>query len=53
MQEMARQLQARGLPAYFDLDIAIKSLGYAAYYSRAKSSLQDWENSKRKIGNCN
>ena len=53
MQEMARQLQARGLPAYFDLDIAIKSLGYAAYYSRAKSSLQDWENSKRKIENCN
>jgi acyl-CoA synthetase (NDP forming) len=53
MQEMARQLQARGLPAYFDLDIAIKSLGYAAYYSRAKSSLQNWENSKRKIENCN
>jgi acyl-CoA synthetase (NDP forming) len=41
MQEMARQLQARGLPAYLDLDTAIKALGYAASYSRFKSSLED------------
>jgi len=34
MYELARQLQARGLPAYLDLDTAIKSLGAAAYYSR-------------------
>ena len=53
MQEMARQLQVRGLPAYLDLDIAIKALSCAAYYSRAKSSLQDWQNSKKRIRNCN
>ena len=53
MQEMARQLQARGLPAYLDLDVAIKALGCAAYYSRIKSSLRDWENSKKRTGNCN
>jgi hypothetical protein len=39
MQEMSRQLQARSLPAYLDLDLAIRSLGYAAYYSKAKASL--------------
>lgn len=39
MGELARQLQARGLPAYFDLDIAIKALGYAAYYSKFKSEV--------------
>ncbi len=39
MHELVRQLQARGLPAYLDLDIAIKSLGAAAYYSRFKSEL--------------
>ena len=38
MEELARQLQACGLPAYFDLDLAIKSLGCAAHYSRAVSS---------------
>lgn len=53
MQEMARQLQARGLPAYLDLDIAIKALGYAAYYSRAKSSSQDWKDSRKRIRNLN
>ena len=37
MEEMARQLQSRGLPAYFDLDMAIKALGAAAYYSKVKS----------------
>ncbi len=39
MQELARQLQAKGLPVYMDLDMAIKSLGYAAYYSKIKSTL--------------
>jgi acyl-CoA synthetase (NDP forming) len=39
IHEMSRQLQARGLPTYLDLDLAIKSLGYAAYYSRVKASL--------------
>lgn len=38
-QELSRQLQARGLPAYLDLDLAIRSLGYAAYYSRVRASL--------------
>jgi len=47
MLELARQLQARRLPAYLDLDIAIKALGCAAYYSRIKSSLQDWKSSKQ------
>jgi hypothetical protein len=36
---MSRRLQAEGLPAYLDLDLAIRSLGYAAYYSRIKASL--------------
>jgi len=53
MLEMARQLQARRLPAYLDLDIAIKALGCTACYSRTRSSLQYWENSKRRMGNCN
>ena len=39
IHEMSRQLQARSLPAYLDLDLAIRSLGYAAYYSRVKASL--------------
>jgi len=53
MLEMARQLQARGLPAYLDLDIAIKALGCAAYYSRTRSNLQYWDNSRERMGNCN
>lgn len=44
MQELARQLQAKGLPAYLDLDIAIKALGCAVYYSKVKSSLQRRKN---------
>jgi hypothetical protein len=39
-QELSRQLQARGLPAYLDLDLAVRSLGYAAYYSRVKAGLR-------------
>ncbi len=30
MEDLARRLQACGLPAYFDLDMAVKSLGHAA-----------------------
>ncbi|MBN2098130.1 MAG: CoA-binding protein [Dehalococcoidia bacterium] len=41
LQEMSRRLQAQGLPAYLDLDLAIRSLGYAAYYSRVKASLDE------------
>jgi acetyltransferase len=39
IQEMSRQLQARGLPAYSDLDLAVRSLGYAACYARVKAGL--------------
>jgi hypothetical protein len=39
IQEMSRRLQAQGLPAYLDLDLAIRSLGYAAYYSKVKAGL--------------
>lgn len=39
MHEFSRQLQSRGLPAYLDLDVAIKSLGYAARYSSYRESL--------------
>ena len=53
MLELARQLQVRGLPAYLDLDIAIKALGCAAYYSGAKASFQYRDNSKQRIGNYN
>jgi acyl-CoA synthetase (NDP forming) len=41
MEELARQLQARGLPAYLDLDIAVRSLGYAAYYAKVRSSPEE------------
>ncbi len=33
MENLARQLLLRGMPAYFDLNIAIKALGCAAYYA--------------------
>ncbi len=36
MEDLSRQFQSRGYPAYMDLDIAIKSLGYAAYYSKTR-----------------
>ena len=37
--DIARQLEVRGLPAYFYLEIAIKALGIAAYYSQVRLSL--------------
>ncbi len=39
MEELSRQVQERGLPAYFDIELTIKSLAVAADYSRVKSSL--------------
>jgi len=39
MEELSRQVQGRGLPAYFDIELAIKALATAARYSRVKSSL--------------
>ena len=40
MEELARQLQARGVPAYLDLDIAVRSLGYAAHYAKVRSGFE-------------
>lgn len=39
MQELARRFQARGFPAYLDLDVAIKALGCAATYARVRDGL--------------
>jgi len=39
MEELSRQVQGRGLPAYFDIELAIKALATAARYSRVKSGL--------------
>jgi acetyltransferase len=39
MEELARRLHASGIPAYFDLDMAIRSLGFAAYYYGVKDKL--------------
>jgi acyl-CoA synthetase (NDP forming) len=40
MRESARQLEARGLPVYLDLETAVKALGIAAAYSRVRARLQ-------------
>ena len=37
MQRLLRKLQGRGLPAYFDIELAIKSLAAAFYYFKVKS----------------
>jgi acyl-CoA synthetase (NDP forming) len=37
LDEMYRQLEERGLPAYLDLESAVKALGIAARYSRIKA----------------
>jgi acetyltransferase len=39
MQELLRKLQERGLPAYLDIELAIKALATAAHYSRVKCGL--------------
>ncbi len=37
LDEMLRQLEALGFPTYLDFELAVKSLGFAARYSRIKS----------------
>jgi len=39
MEELQRQVQGRGLPAYFDIELAIKALAAAVHYAKIKSSL--------------
>ena len=39
MLDMSRQLEARGLPTYFELETAIKALAIAASYSKIKLDL--------------
>lgn len=39
MEELARRLHERQIPAYFDLDMAVKSLGAAYQYSKLKSRI--------------
>ena len=39
MQELSRQLHARGFPAYQDLDTAIRALACAASYARFRATL--------------
>ncbi len=41
MEELARRLQACGLPAYLDLDLAIRSLGASARVARWRTRRQD------------
>ena len=40
MQALARRLQERGLPAYFDLETAVRALGHAAWYARVRNRLR-------------
>ncbi|MBM3157378.1 MAG: hypothetical protein FJ004_08865 [Chloroflexi bacterium] len=40
LEEMLRQLEARGLPTYLDFDLAVKSLGFAARYSGIRMGLE-------------
>ena len=39
LEEMLRQLEALGFPTYLDFEMAVKSLGFAARYSRIRSEL--------------
>ncbi len=38
MEEFGRQLQKRNIPYYFDMDIAVKTHGYAAQYAEYRRS---------------
>jgi acetate---CoA ligase (ADP-forming) len=38
LDEMLRQLESRNLPTYLDFELAVKSLGFAAQYSKIKLS---------------
>jgi acyl-CoA synthetase (NDP forming) len=39
LEDMLRQLEARDLPTYLDFELAVKSLGFAAGYSRVRAGL--------------
>jgi acetyltransferase len=39
LDEMLRQLEALGFPTYLDFELAVKSLGFAARYSKIKAEL--------------
>ena len=38
VEDLARRLQACGLPAYYDFDMAIKAHGYCAHYARVRQN---------------
>jgi acetate---CoA ligase (ADP-forming) len=40
MEDLARRIQERRLPACFDLDMAVRALGYAARYARVRKRLE-------------
>jgi acetate---CoA ligase (ADP-forming) len=40
MEDLARRIQERRLPAFFDLDMAVRALGYAARYARVRKRLK-------------
>ncbi len=40
MEEMVRQLEAHGIPAYLEFETAVKALGIAARYSRMRRELE-------------
>jgi acyl-CoA synthetase (NDP forming) len=41
LDEMLRQLEALGFPTYLDFELAVKSLGFAARYSRITAGLRE------------
>jgi acyl-CoA synthetase (NDP forming) len=41
MQESGHQMEALGLPTYFDLETAVKALGVAAAYSRIRARMEE------------
>lgn len=40
LEETSRRLEARGLPAFTELEMAVKALGVLAHYSRFRSNLE-------------
>jgi acyl-CoA synthetase (NDP forming) len=40
-EELSRELEAIGVPNYFNLETAVKALGIAARYARVKSQLNN------------
>jgi acyl-CoA synthetase (NDP forming) len=41
VEEASRQLEARGLPTYTELEVAVKALAAAAWYSEFRSGLDN------------